>query len=136
MIYSFFHFKCTVNLNGNCRITSRKTKICPFNITFLYKPLYRITTTILKSLFLQKNLRTQTIKRSNSAQISSKFRRKKLALKQKSTLTFINRQNFFVFFFKSKFNKSKFAKTCMSLNQLLLIKLHEAVLNTMINYLC
>ena len=123
MIYSFFYFKCTISLNDNCRITCRKTKMCPLNITFLHKPLYRITTTILKSLFLQKNLRTQTIKRFYSHQISSKCRRKKLALKQKSTLTFINRQNFFVFF-KSKFHKSKFAKTCMSLNQLLLIKLH------------
>ena len=123
MIYSFFYFKCTISLNDNCRITCRKTKMCPLNITFLHKPLYRITTTILKSLFLQKNLRTQTIKRFYSHQISSKCRRKKLALKQKAHwLLLIDKIS--LFFLKSKFHKSKFAKTCMSLNQLPLIKLH------------
>ena len=56
MIYNFFYFKCTINLNENFRKTCRKTKMCPFNLTFLRKFLYRITTRSTKSLFLQNCL--------------------------------------------------------------------------------
>ena len=37
MIYNFFYFKCAVNLNDNFRITCRKMKMTPLNITFLEK---------------------------------------------------------------------------------------------------
>ena len=56
MIYNFFYFKCTINLNENFRKTCRKTKMCPFNLRFLRKFLYRITTRSTKSLFLQNYL--------------------------------------------------------------------------------
>ena len=56
MIYNFFYFKCTINLNENFRKTCRKTKMCPFNLSFLCKFLYRITTRSRKSLLLQNYL--------------------------------------------------------------------------------
>ena len=43
MIYNFFYFKSTINLNGNCRLIFRKMKMCLLNITFLNMFLYRIT---------------------------------------------------------------------------------------------
>ena len=56
MIYNFFCFKCAINLNDSHSIICRKMKICPLNITFLHKFLYRIPIKSMKSLFLQKNL--------------------------------------------------------------------------------
>ena len=43
MILNFFYFKCAINLIDNCRVICRKTKMCPFNITFIHKLLHRIT---------------------------------------------------------------------------------------------
>ena len=87
MIYKFY-------LIDKCRIVCKKTKMYAFNITFLHKFLYIITIKSMKSLFLQKYLRRKSILfSSNFSQISEKL----LALKQKSTLGFINTQKIFFF---------------------------------------
>ena len=70
MIYNIFYFKCAINLNDNFRITWRKAKICPLNITVLYKFFYGITTRSTKrSLFSHKHLTKRKIKISTSSQI-------------------------------------------------------------------
>ena len=66
---NFFDFKCAINVNDKCRVTCRKTKMCPLNITFLHKPFYKIVIKSLKSLFLHKNLTRKMIKIAFSPQI-------------------------------------------------------------------
>ena len=51
MIYNCFSFNYAINCNDNCRIICSKTKICPLNITFLQKILYRIVINSMKNLF-------------------------------------------------------------------------------------
>ena len=51
MIDNFFYFKCAINLNDNCRIICRKTKMSSLNVTLLYRFLYRISIKGIKSLF-------------------------------------------------------------------------------------
>ena len=106
MIHKFFYFKCAINLNENCVIICRKMKLCPLNITFLHKFLYRISMMTMKRWFLQKNKMRKMIKISNSRQISAKGNKICLTLKKKQTLAFINRKFFFFFFFK----KTRFIK--------------------------
>ena len=56
MIYNFFYLKCAINLNENCRVTCRKTKMCPLNITILHKFLYGFTKRSTKYLFFKKKI--------------------------------------------------------------------------------
>ena len=58
-----------MNLNENCRVTCRKTKMCPLNITLLHKFLYGFTKRNTKYLFLQKNLTRKKMEICTSAQI-------------------------------------------------------------------
>ena len=69
MIYNFSYRKYAININDIFRITWKKTKMCPLNITILHKFLSRITKRSTKNLFLHKNLRTKKIKMSSSPQI-------------------------------------------------------------------
>ena len=51
VIYNFFYFKCTINLNENFRKTCRKTKMCPFNLTFLRKFCIELPQGVQKACF-------------------------------------------------------------------------------------
>ena len=98
--------------------------MCPRNITFLHKILYRIATRSTKSLFLHKNLTRKNIKIFTSSQIWAKCRKNFLHWK-KSTLTFNIRQSFFFFLNPNyiKVNSSK--HVCLGISyQLPLIKTH------------
>ena len=67
--------------------------MCPLNITFLHKVLYRIAIKGMENLLLPKNLTEKMTEISYFPQIWAKGRKNCLPRKKKSTLTFINRQN-------------------------------------------
>ena len=92
----FFYFKCAISLNENCRIRFRKMKMCPLDIVFLHKVLYRIAIKCRESLFLQKNLTREMMEIPYSPPILVKGMKNCLLRKKKSTLTFINKQNLII----------------------------------------
>ena len=85
--------------------------MCPCNTTFLYRFLYRITTSSPENLCLHKDLTSKKLKyllllrfKPNVGKTSN--------IEEKMALTFNIKQN--LFFKKSKFYKRKFTKICMS----------------------
>ena len=109
IIYNFFYFKCGINLNDKCRIICRRTKMSHLHITFFHKSLHSITTSSPESLFLQKNLTKRNIKISTSPPIQGKCRKNCLHWNKEAHWLLLWGKNYF--FGKSKFYKSKFAKS-------------------------
>ena len=119
MIYKFY-------LIDKCRILCRKTKMCAFNITFLHKFfVYYYHKEYEKLVFTEKSkkkINQKILFSSNFSQIQEKL----LALKQKSTLGFINTQKS-IFFENTNFIRVNSPKrVCLKENyQLLLITMHR-----------
>ena len=54
MSYIFFYFKCAININDNFRITCRKTKMSPLNITLFTSFCIELPQGVQKACFSTK----------------------------------------------------------------------------------
>ena len=79
----FLYFRCTINVNDNFR-----RSMCPLNITFLHKFLYRITTLSKKNfVFTQKSQNKNDRNVSFSSNINE-MEKKQLTLGKKKHINF------------------------------------------------
>ena len=79
MVFSFFFFKCAINLIANISITCQKIK----DASPHYNNYYYSIKLNKQTLFLKKRLTGKSIKISTSPQIYSKCIKNSLQLKQK-----------------------------------------------------